>query len=171
MAEPYLGEIRMFGGNFAPANWALCNGQLLSIAEYETLYALIGTTYGGNGVTTFALPDLCGRIPVHQGKATDQPTDFVIGQKAGVESVFLTKDNLPAHTHTVTCSSQLGTKDSPSGAVWAKQAQEFSTNAPEIALNAASISSVGGNQPHENLMPFGVVTFIIAVHGVYPSQD
>lgn len=170
MAEPYLGEIRMFGGNFAPTGWALCKGQLLPISENEALFNLIGTTYGGNGVATFALPDLQGRVPIHQGKAVDQPTTFVMGQKSGTETVTLTTSNLPRHTHKVRCSSQLGTKDSPSGAVWAKQVQEFSTNAPDIALNAASINSVGGNQPHENMMPFGVVSYIIALHGVYPSQ-
>jgi microcystin-dependent protein len=171
MAEPFLGEIRMFGGDFAPQGWALCNGQILSISEYDTLFSLIGTTYGGDGQTTFALPDLQGRIPLNQGKNPSTGTTYVMGEKNGVESVTLTVSQLPAHTHKVHASSQPGTQNSPANAVWAKNAQQYSANAPDGLMNASSLSSVGGNQPHSNLMPFTVINFIIALYGIYPSQN
>ncbi|UIO40638.1 tail fiber protein [Brevibacillus brevis] len=171
MAEPFLGEIRMFGGDFAPQGWALCEGQILSISEYDTLFSLIGFTYGGDGQTTFALPDLRGRIPLHQGKNPSTGTTFVIGEKNGVESVTLNVPQLPAHTHTVHASSQPGTQNSPTNAVWAKNSQLYSTNAPDGLMNASSLSTVGGNQPHSNLMPFTVINFIIALYGIYPQQN
>ncbi|MFF0825630.1 phage tail protein [Brevibacillus sp. NPDC003359] len=171
MAEPFIGEIRMFGGDYAPQGWALCDGQLLSISENDTLYSLIGTTYGGNGQTTFGLPDLRGRIPLNQGTNPRTGTTYVMGGKNGVESVTLTVRELPAHTHTVHASSQPGTQNSPANAVWAKNAQQYSTNAPDGLMNASSLSSVGGNQPHNNLMPFTVINFIIALYGIYPSQN
>ncbi len=171
MAEPFLGEIRMFGGDYAPVGWALCDGRLLSISEYDTLFSLIGTTYGGDGQTTFALPDLRGRIPLHQGKNPSTGTTYLIGEKNGVESVTLTVPQLPAHTHTVHASSQPGTQNSPANAVWAKNAQLYSTSAPDGLMNASSLSSVGGNQPHSNLMPFTVINFIIALDGIYPQQN
>ncbi|QDS33445.1 phage tail protein [Brevibacillus brevis] len=171
MAEPFLGEIRMFGGDYAPQGWALCNGQILSISEYDTLYSLIGTTYGGDGQMTFALPDLRGRIPLHQGTNPSTGTTYVMGGKNGVESVTLTVSQLPAHSHTVHASSQRGTQNSPANAVWAKNAQQYSVNAPDGLMNASSLSSVGGNQPHSNLMPFTVINFIIALYGIYPSQN
>ncbi|GEC88325.1 phage tail protein [Brevibacillus brevis] len=171
MAEPFLGEIRMFGGDYAPQGWALCNGQILSISEYDTLFSLIGTTYGGDGQTTFALPDLRGRIPLHQGKNPSTGTTYVMGEKNGVESVTLTVSQLPAHTHTVHASSQPGTQNSPANAVWAKNAQQYSANAPDGVMNASSLSAVGGNQPHSNLMPYTVINFIIALYGIYPQQN
>ncbi|UED77156.1 phage tail protein [Brevibacillus sp. DP1.3A] len=171
MAEPFLGEIRMFGGDYAPQGWALCEGQIISISENDTLFSLIGTTYGGDGQTTFALPDLRGRIPLNQGKNPGTGTTYVMGEKNGVESVTLTVPQLPAHTHTVHASSQSGTQNSPANAVWAKNAQQYSANAPDGLMNASSLSSVGGNHPHSNLMPFTVINFIIALYGIYPSQQ
>ncbi len=160
----------MFGGDYAPQGWALCNGQILSISEYDTLYSLIGTTYGGDGQVTFALPDLRGRIPLNQGKNPSTGTTYVVGEKNGVESVTLTVSQLPAHSHTVHASSQPGTQNSPTNAVWAKNAQQYSANAADGLMNVSSLGSVGGNQPHSNLMPFTVINFIIALYGIYPSQ-
>jgi microcystin-dependent protein len=157
----------MFGGNFAPVGWALCNGQLLAIAEYEALFNLIGTTYGGDGETTFALPDLQGRVPVHQGPG------FVLSQSAGEETVTLTVSQLPNHSHPLQAStnaaSSLGT---PTGAT-ANTGTTFLYAAPganplDAAMN--SLAPTGGNQPHENMAPFLCLNFIIALFGVYPSQ-
>ncbi|MEK5232998.1 tail fiber protein [Lysinibacillus sp. FSL K6-0232] len=147
--EPYVGEIRMFAGNYAPEGWALCNGQIMSIAENELLYSLIGTTYGGNGQTTFALPNFQSRVVVHQGQNPTTSTNFVMGQAGGVETVTVTSAQLPAHTHQVTASSLDGTTPSPENAVWAKGIQ-YSTQPPTGTMNPTSVSSAGGNTPHNN---------------------
>jgi microcystin-dependent protein len=168
MSEPYLGEIRMFAGNFAPVNWALCNGQILNISENEALYTLIGTTYGGDGQSTFALPDLRGRIPVHTNAS------YPLGSKAGSETVTLTTNELPTHTHTAVASSLPGTIDSPSNAVWAvSSGLNFSDGIGQTLsdMNPQIISAVGGSQPHDNMMPSLTISFIIALSGIYPSSN
>lgn len=172
MSDPYVGEIRMFGGNFAPLGWAFCNGQILSISEYEALYSLIGTTYGGDGVQTFALPDLRGRIPIDQGQSIG--STYALGQAAGTETVTLTLQQIPAHTHLVMGSGAETETAVPSNAVFATSA-DTNFYGPTIsgkgaAFNAQTVGSSGGSQPHDNMMPFQCVTFIIALEGIYPSQ-
>jgi len=168
MSDQYVGEIRMFSGTFAPIGWLLCNGQLLSINQYEALFTLIGTTYGGDGRTTFALPDLRGRVPIHMGNG------YVLGQMAGTEKVTLISTQMPAHTHIPNASSLEGTSASPANAVWATSnnsaVQPYSTTAPNTTMDPVAISSVGGNQPHDNMMPFLTVSFMIATEGVFPTQ-
>jgi microcystin-dependent protein len=167
MSEPYVGEIRIFGGNFAPVGWMLCQGQTLPIAQYETLFNLIGTTYGGNGQTTFNLPNLQGRLPVHQGSG------FVIGQEAGTETVTLNVNQIPAHSHVLRAQSTTGNVASPSGAVWASSAlDEFTTATPssDYVMAPSALGNAGGSQSHQNMSPFVVVNFIISLFGVYPSQ-
>jgi microcystin-dependent protein len=171
MSNPFIGEIRMFGGNFAPRGWAFCNGQLLAIAQNDALFALIGTTYGGDGQTTFALPDLRGRIPVHAGQGPGL-SSYQLGQQAGTETVTLTQQQMPAHTHTAQAQSGAGNQAGPGGGVWASSAQnQFSANPPNAAMNAAAIGSAGGSQPHENMAPYQVVSFIIALEGIFPSRN
>jgi microcystin-dependent protein len=166
MATPYIGEVRLFGGNFAPLGWALCDGSLLSIDSNAALFNLIGTTYGGDGQTTFALPDLRGRAPVHVGG------QFTLGQPGGSEQVTVTSAQLPAHQHSPAAVSGSGGTGSPTGAVWAGASNAIygagTANAP---MNAATGSPTGGGQPHDNLSPFLVLTFIIALEGVYPTQS
>lgn len=170
MEDYYVGEIRMFGGDYAPAGWALCNGQELPIAEYEILFALIGTTYGGDGQSTFALPDLRGRLPVHRGTNPMTGTKYDLGAKAGSETVTLSLPQLPAHTHNVHASELQGDSNTPLNQVWAQSARVFSTatEASSALMDANSLSNVGGNQPHDNMMPSLAITFIIAVTGLYP---
>jgi Microcystin-dependent protein len=176
--EPYLGEIRIFAGNFAPKGWALCNGQLLSIAQNQALFALLGTTYGGNGQTTFALPDLQGRIAIHAGT-------HIQGEKGGETAHTLTASELPVHTHNVlnpqviqSAFSAVGDSINPKGNYFAKnpsRGNEFSTqsnaNGGSITLPGTTISNVGGSQPHNNMMPYTVVNYIIALQGIFPSQN
>jgi microcystin-dependent protein len=170
MSTPYVGEIRMTGFNFAPSGWALCNGQLLSIAENETLFNLIGTTYGGDGVNTFQLPNLQSRIPFHQG--TSGGTTMVIGQIAGEENVTLTTSQIPQHTHILAANSGRGAQPSPQNGLWAASPlDEFSTETPSKTMDPSAILATGGSQPHDNMPPFLVVNFIIALYGVYPSQN
>lgn len=166
MAQPYVGEIRMFGGNFAPAGWAFCDGSLLAISQFDTLFNLIGTTFGGDGQSTFALPDLRGRVPLHQGNS------FVIGQRAGEESHTLNLSEIPSHSHPARVTSGPGTTQSPAGEVWAQwSSPQFSDQAPNAPMNAGAVSTVGGGQPHENMVPFLAVTFIISLFGIFPSQN
>src|SRR5450759_4951663 len=156
----------MFGGNFAPAGWAFCDGSLLAISQFDTLFNLIGTTYGGDGQSTFALPDLRGRVPLHQGNS------FVIGQRAGEESHTLNLSEIPPHSHPARVTSGPGTTQSPAGEVWAQwSSPQFSDQAPNAAMNAGAVSTVGGGQPHENMVPFLAVTFIISLFGIFPSQN
>lgn len=171
--DPYIGEIRMFGGNFAPVGWALCNGSLLPISGYEPLFALLGTTYGGDGQNTFAVPDLRGRVPIHMGKNPTTGTTFTIGQSAGVETVTLISQQMPAHTHVVHAVAAPGDVNSPSGALWAESnLNEYATQGvADTAMAANAVSPAGGSQPHENMMPFQCVTFIIATEGIYPPQS
>lgn len=166
MAQPYVGEIRMFGGNFAPAGWMFCEGQLLPISEYETLFNLIGTTYGGDGQSTFALPDLRGRIPIHQGNG------FVLAETGGVEEVTLTPSQIPAHSHAFLASGDQATTLNPGNNVIGTPltATPFFAQAPNAPLSPQSISAVGGSQPHNNFQPYLCVDFIISLFGIFPSQ-
>jgi microcystin-dependent protein len=166
MSQPFIGEIRMFGGNFAPAGWAFCNGQVMSIAQNNALFALIGTTYGGDGVQTFNLPNLMGRLPTHQGGG------FVIGQLAGTENVTLTLNQIPQHNHSVAAATSANSK-SPSGAVYGGNTADhvYTANAPSAQMNAGMVGIGGGSQPHSNMMPYGVVSFIISLFGIFPSQN
>jgi microcystin-dependent protein len=169
MGQPYIGEIRMFGGNFAPVGWALCDGQLLSIAENDTLFNLIGTTYGGDGQSTFALPDLRGRIPVHEGSG------YILGEPAGVEQVTLSVGQIPAHNHPLLGSSANSTTTSPTGNVGGTSAEvtvfAYGTDNPPTTLATQSISPAGGSQPHDNFQPYLCVNFIISLYGIYPTQN
>ena len=169
MSQPYIGEIRMAGFNFAPYGWALCQGQTLSIDEFSALFTLIGTTYGGNGQTTFNLPDLQCRLPFHQG--TKNGNTMVIGQKSGSETVTLLGNQIPTHNHVLMAVSGTGDQPSPQSTVWAGSSQEhFTSNPPSIAMNGANIHPSGGSLPHDNLSPFQVVNFIISLYGIFPSQ-
>jgi microcystin-dependent protein len=160
----------MFAGNFAPANWALCNGQILSIASNEVLFTLIGTTYGGDGQSTFALPNLVGRIPVHQG--TGAGASYVAGQSAGAEQISVLSNQMPTHTHALRASTADGTSADPTGAVWAESdARTFNSAAPDQALHASTLAAAGGAGPHSNLMPYLAINFIISLFGVFPSQN
>ncbi|HKE26037.1 MAG TPA: tail fiber protein [Bryobacteraceae bacterium] len=167
MSSPFVGEIRMFGGNFAPAGWALCQGQLLPISENETLFQLIGTTYGGDGQSTFALPNLQSRVPVHAGPG------FALGQAAGVESVTLTTSQIPAHSHVPQCNANPGGANTPQSNVWAQLADPviYTNAAPGSNLSPSAIGSAGGSQPHDNMVPFLAINFIISLFGVFPSQS
>lgn len=169
--DQYIGEIRMFGGNYAPEGWAFCNGQIISITQNEALYSLIGTTYGGDGQSTFSLPDLRGRIPLHQGQNPHTGTTYHTGQMAGTETATLSLGNVPSHTHGVRATSEDGTIPSPGDAFWAKNVEQYSTNPPDGTMSNEAISETGGSQPHENMMPFLIVSFIIALTGIYPSRD
>ncbi len=166
MSSPYVGEIRMFAGNFAPVGWMFCQGQLLSIADNDVLFNLIGTTYGGDGQNTFALPNLSSRIPIHQGPG------FVIGQLAGEESVTLLTQQIPGHSHVPQGFATTGNQAGPSGGVWASStpATQFSTLTGGPIMSPAAVGATGGSQPHDNMVPFLVINFIISMFGVFPSQ-
>lgn len=171
MAQPFVGEIRIFAGNFAPAGWQFCDGSLLPISEQETLFNLIGTTYGGDGQNTFAVPDLRGRLPMHTG--TNAGTAFTIGQNGGVEEVTINVPQMPAHSHPMLASTNTGTSSNPQGNVLDQMNGAilvYKEQAPTVALSAAVISSVGGSQPHSNLQPYLCVNFIISLFGIFPSQ-
>lgn len=164
MSEPYVGEIRMFAGTFAPLGWAFCDGSNLSIAAFERLFTLIGTTYGGDGQTSFALPDLRGRHPVQVNGA-----GYQLGSSSGAEAVTLSGAQIPAHSHTPFISSA-ATGTSPEGALWARQAPAaYSGQTPSAPLANDAVASVGGTQPHENMPPFVAVPYIIALEGIFPS--
>jgi len=167
MGQPYVGEIRIFAGNFAPAGWNFCEGQLLPISEYETLFNLIGTTYGGDGQSTFALPDLRGRVPIHQG--TSQST-FTLAQTGGVESVTLTANTVPLHMHTVIASSGSATAALPGGNFLAGGPDIYDQGKSGTAVMVPAISNFGGSQPHDNFQPYLCLDFIISLFGIYPSQ-
>lgn len=165
MSTPYIGEIRMFGGNFAPVGWLFCQGQTLPISEYDVLFNLIGTTYGGDGQETFDLPDLQSRIPVHQGSG------YVLGQMGGVESVTLNGNQIPVHGHQALAAAA-ATSQSPSGNYWASYANDsYSSQQPSAAMAPNALSIAGGNQPHDNMSPYLVINFIIATEGIYPTPS
>jgi microcystin-dependent protein len=165
MAQPYVGEIRMFAGNFAPAGWMFCEGQLLPISENETLFQLIGTTYGGDGQSTFGLPDLRGRLPIHQGNG------FTLAQNGGAEEITLTVNQVPAHGHPALASTAPATGTSPVGNVLAEQGaiNLYLVDAPDSQMTAQAITPVGGSQPHSNFQPYLCVSFIISLFGIFPS--
>lgn len=165
MAQPYVGEIRMFAGNFAPVGWMFCEGQLLPISEYETLFNLIGTTYGGDGQSTFALPDLRGRLPMHQGNG------FILAETGGAEAITLTVSQIPAHSHPWLASADPGNTPNAGGAVIAPSVTDrvYGDASFTVNLAAASISGTGGSQPHTNMQPYLCVSFIISLFGIFPS--
>ena len=165
MAQPYVGEIRMFAGNFAPAGWMFCEGQLLAISENETLFQLIGTTYGGDGQSTFALPDLRGRIPLHQGNGA------ILAEAGGAESVTLTLSQIPAHTHPQLASGDLAQSGQAGGGLPAVSAafDAYTAEEPFGPMNPSSIAPAGGSQPHENFQPYLCLSFIISLFGIFPS--
>lgn len=170
MGQPYVGEIRMFGGNFAPAGWAFCSGQLLPISENETLFQLIGTTYGGDGQETFALPDLRGRVPVHQG--TLNGVTHQMGEMYGVESVTLTTQQIPAHQHSHVAVTASG-NTTPLGKLAADTTPNmiYADGQGAAVASASATAVAGGSQPHENMMPYLGVSFIISLFGIFPSQN
>jgi microcystin-dependent protein len=171
MAEPFLGEIRIFGFNFAPTGWALCNGQTMSIAQNTALFALLGTTYGGDGIETFALPNLQSRVAIHMGQGTGL-SPYDIGEEGGSESVVLNALEMPEHTHAVGANGAAGTSDRPAGNVPARTKASAYGSAPDgTTMNASMIGNAGGNQPHENRQPFLVVNFCIALQGIFPSRN
>jgi microcystin-dependent protein len=170
MSQPYVGEIRMFAGNFAPAGWMFCEGQLLPISEYETLFNLIGTTYGGDGQSTFGLPDLRGRIPVHVG--TGGGASYSLAQTGGAETVTLATATVPSHSHPLLASTNVAQGSTPNGNVTGQPGSSSkiyrpATPAQQMAPN--SIGSTGGSQPHNNFQPYLCVDFIISLFGIFPS--
>lgn len=172
MPEPFIGEIRMFAGSFAPAGWALCNGQPMAISENDALFTLIGTTYGGDGQETFNLPNLQSRVPMHAGTGADGIT-YTLGESGGVESVTLTTSQIPSHTHVPVASSAAGNASSPAGAIWsaAGTGEQLYNTAPNGTMASNLIQGAGGSQPHENMGPYLVITFIISLFGIFPSQQ
>lgn len=165
MAQPFVGEIRMFAGNFEPAGWKFCEGQALPISENETLFQLIGTTYGGDGQETFCLPDMRGRIPIHQGNST------VLSETGGSETITLTTAQIPAHSHPMVASNDIANVPSPENAVLAvsTKATIFFNDPPSAFMNPQSITLSGGSQPHDNFQPYLCVNFIISLFGIFPS--
>jgi microcystin-dependent protein len=167
MAQPYIGEIRMFAGSFAPAGWAFCSGQLLPISENETLFQLIGTTYGGDGQSTFALPNLQSRIPLHFS------SEIQLAEQAGVESVTLTTQQIPIHTHALVGSMGNGSQVNPSNAVLANSTvvTPYAVETPSANMAANAISPIGGSQPHTNIQPYLAINFIISLFGLFPRPN
>jgi len=171
VAEPFLGEIRTFAFNFAPQGWALCNGQLLPIAQNTALFALLGTQFGGNGTTTFALPNLQSRLAIHQGQGSGL-SSYVIGETGGAESVTLTAAQMPNHTHQLFASSLKATGSSPAGSVLAATKASIYAPAPnETAMSQAAIGHAGSSQPFGILPPFLALTFCIALFGIFPARQ
>lgn len=178
MTNPYVGELRIFAGNFAPQGWLMCDGQVVSISDYDTLFNLLGTTYGGDGQSTFGIPDLRGRVPVHQGSGPGQ--NYVMGQTGGLETVTLTSPQMAQHTHSLVSTSTPATLPKPSNqTIFADMgppganlnAYAAYAGTSQVTLAGASVSVAGGNQSHENRQPYLGVNFIISLYGVYPSQN
>jgi|SRR5687767_1808040 len=171
MAQPYVGEIRMFAGNFPPNGWMFCDGNLLPISENETLFQLIGTTYGGDGESTFALPNLQSRVPMHQGAAASGTT-YQLAETGGVEQVTLTVQQIPVHNHPAMCHTGAGgaTAAIPTNGVWNdSDVTQYTSLAPSGTMHAAALSPMGGSQPHENTSPFLCINYIISLFGIFPS--
>ena len=172
--DPFIAEIRIFAGNFAPTGWAICDGQLLPISQNTALFSLLGTTYGGNGVTTFALPDLRGRVPMHPGQGPGL-SDRLLGENTGVDSVTLISGEIPSHTHALRTLSDPGDLADPTGRSLARSAsgnvyqQNSTSNLVAMSPNALAIA--GSSQPHNNLQPYLTLTFIIALQGIYPPRS
>lgn len=171
-SQPYLGEVAIVAFNFAPQGWATCDGQLLPISENETLFNLIGTTYGGDGQSTFALPDLRGRVPIHQGQGPGL-SNYFLAQTGGTETITLSINQIPIHEHTLSGQSALGSSSIPTGGVWASQSRlkVYSSASADTPMNAASVSNAGGSQPHDNKSPFLTLNYIISLFGVFPTQN
>jgi microcystin-dependent protein len=172
MSEPFVGEIRMFAGNFAPQGWAFCDGQLLAVSQNDALFSLLGTTYGGDGRTTFGLPDLRGRIPIHAGNGPGL-SPRPLGSKGGTEAETLTVNQMAAHSHAFQGAAQAADIPDPAGNMTAKSAttDAYLKEAPGSALASGAVTSTGGSQSHTNLMPFLCVNFIVALFGIYPSRQ
>jgi microcystin-dependent protein len=171
MSEPFLGEIRTFGFNFAPQGWAMCNGQVLSIAQNAALFSLLGTFYGGNGTTNFALPNLQSRVGIHQGQGPGL-SSYVIGEVSGSESVTLTAGQMPAHSHSLIANAGTAGVSRPDGAVLARTGSNTYAAAPDgTAMNAGAIGQAGGSQPFSILQPFLCLNFCIALQGIFPSRN
>jgi microcystin-dependent protein len=172
MAQPYVGEIRLFAGSFPPNGWMFCDGQPIAIAENETLFQLIGTTYGGDGEETFNLPDLRGRVPIHQGTGYDGIT-YTMGEPAGVESVTLTVQQIPAHNHTLVVSGDVASSANPANQVLgaSRPMRLYQETTPYEHLNAGSVSPAGGSQPHDNFQPYLCINFIISMSGIFPNPS
>lgn len=172
MTNRFVGEIQMFGGNYAPAGWAFCNGQLMPIAENEVLFQLIGTTYGGDGQVTFGIPDLQGRLPIHWGNLNGNGQNFTIGEKSGTETVTLTSSQMPSHSHAAQVNSNSGTVSTPAGNFWAGSSlNQYVNAAPNLLMDPQELSLAGGSQPHDNQHPFLTVTFIISLFGLFPARS
>jgi microcystin-dependent protein len=168
MAQPYVGEIRMFGGNFAPAGWMFCEGQQLPISENETLFNLIGTTYGGDGEVVFALPDLRGRVPIHQGNG------FILAEAGGSEEITLTVNQIPAHSHPLLASTSPGVSSNAQGSALSSSPSillYIEGQSPDTNLSPSVVGTVGGNQPHTNFQPYLCVSFIISLFGIFPPPS
>lgn len=166
MAQPFLAEIRLFSFGFPPKGWAMCNGQLLPINQNQPLFAILGTFYGGNGQTNFALPDLRGRIPIHTGQG------FTLGEKAGQEAHTLITSEMPAHNHSIQAVTSDGNQSPVAGNTWgANDVNPYSSGGPNVALSSASVGLTGGSQPHDNMSPYLVINFCIALQGIFPSQN
>src|SRR5882757_11152681 len=165
MSQPFVGEIRMFGGSFAPAGWAFCDGSLQPIAENDVLFQLIGTTYGGDGQETFALPNLAGRLPMHQGNS------FFIGTPSGTESVTLTQQTTPIHNHSMLATSNISNQTDVANNVVAQSStgKLYVEDTPTAALSNLAVSGVGSNQPHDNMQPYLCISLIISLFGIFPS--
>ena len=171
MADYYVGQILMFGGNFSILGTAFCNGQLMEISQNTVLFSLIGTTYGGDGVTTFGLPDMRGRLPVHQGQLSGGGS-YSMGQLAGTETITLTSPEMPAHTHTPLGNSADGGLVSPANNFWgASPSNIYSTTAPAAAMNTAAVGLAGGSQPHNNMKPYLCISFLIVFQGIFPPRN
>ena len=173
MSSPYIGEIRMFGGNFPPSGWAFCDGQSMPISQNDTLFNLIGTTYGGDGQETFNLPNLMSRTPVHAGQGPGISQSYQLGETFGVESVTLTTTSIPIHNHAFVASLNNANATDPTNQVVAQNLQiaMFTEDVANKAMNAASVQPAGGSQPHENMSPFLAVSFILSLFGIFPSQN
>jgi microcystin-dependent protein len=171
MGSPYIGEIRIFAGTFNPVGWAFCDGALLPISENEALFNLIGTTYGGDGQTTFALPNLQSRVPTHMGTGPDG-SSYVLGQMAGAEDVTLTTSQIPTHSHPFLVTNNPGTQINPQGNTTGQpnQIQPYIDDVPSVPMGPTAMGPTGGSQPHDNMMPFLVINFIISLYGIYPPQ-
>jgi microcystin-dependent protein len=168
--DPFIGQIVMFAGNFAPQGWALCDGQLLQISQNPALFSILGTTYGGDGRTTFALPDLRGRAPLHPGNGPGL-TPRALGEKSGVENVTLSVNQMPTHNHLVRCSALAGNNRGPEDQVPAAHDDQNYRQDGQKTMKSDMIHDAGGGQAHDNMQPFLAVNFIIALQGVYPSRN
>ncbi|HUQ05936.1 MAG TPA: tail fiber protein [Kofleriaceae bacterium] len=168
MSQPFVGEIRMFAGNFAPAGWEFCHGQLLAISENEVLFQLIGTTYGGDGESTFALPDLQSRVPIHAG--TGGGGSYILAETGGAETVTLSTNQIPAHSHQVLASTDVPTLSSPANAVTGAAATKlYRVPGATAQMSASTLAPTGGSQPHENMQPYLVINYIISMFGIFPN--